>query len=210
MNLHAAFVPPSWLVQPALEVVAGEPERAPVEAGKRRLFGRRREDDRVLAPTPGRQLLDVLDESQVFVPITTFGYITRTDAERLADAVSEATAHLKPATLRFAGGSALVEPEDRCVWTELVGDTQEMNNLRAIAGAVTSSVERLGLFCDRRRLKPRLALATINDYTTVEHLEAVLARLEEYKSEPWIIQEVAIMHRTYDISSVWHAAPIGR
>ena len=210
MNLHAAFVPPPWLVQPALDVVEGKQAREQVVAApKRKIFGRRHADDSP-APYTGRPRLDVLDQSQVFVPITTFGYITRTDAERLADAVSEATAHLKPATLRMAGGAALVDPEDRCVWTELVGDEQEINNLRAIASAVVSSVERLGLFCDRRRMKPRVALATINDFTTVEHLEDVLHRLEEWKSEPWIVQEVAIMHRTYDISSVWHASPVGR
>jgi len=46
----------------------------------------------------------------------------------------------------------------------------------------------------------------INDATTAEHLEQVLAALSAYESEPWRITEVSILQRG---DGVWRAVPVG-
>jgi hypothetical protein len=71
---------------------------------------------------------------------------------------------------------------------------------------VVSAVEPLGFFCDRRQFRPRIAVATINDATTAEHLEQVLGALSAYESEPWPVAEVTILQRG---SGVWRTVPVG-
>ena len=57
--------------------------------------------------------------------------------------------------------------------------------LRGIAREVVAAVEPLGFYCDRRQFRSRIPIATINDRTSVEHLEVMLGALEAYASEVW-------------------------
>jgi 2'-5' RNA ligase len=218
MHLHAALVPPSELTRPVIEVVRGlePPRRAdrPVEqqpTSRRGLF-RRREEPRPAPPPPSEPLLDVIDVERLSLPITDFGYLAAPDARRLLKAITDALAELDPVTVRVSGGAALVDEDDRSVWAELSGDPDDLTGLRRVASAVVASVQPLGLFCDRRQFKPRLALATINDQTTAEHLEAVLASLADWDGEPWLVDHVQLLQRATDrrgASAVWASVPIG-
>jgi hypothetical protein len=119
------------------------------------------------------------------LPITDFGFLASGHARRLVDALTVVCAGL-PArpTVRVSGGSALVDPDDRSVWAELTGSDEDLEALRVVAQAVVTGVEPLGFFCDRRQSKPRSALATNTEATTVEHLERVLEALSAYRSWP--------------------------
>lgn len=207
MHLHAAFVPPAEERRALVDLVlAQEPgPPSPEPAASRGLF--RRSTPAAPVTAPSGPLLDVADTDSVLLPITDFGYLASGDARRLADALVEVCAALPPGpTVRVHGGSALVDPDDRSVWAELTGSDDDLEAMRRIASSVVSGVERLGFFRDRRRFKHRLAVATINDATTAEHLERVLAALDAHESEPWSVDEVAILQRG---SGVWRTVPVG-
>jgi len=151
--------------------------------------------------------LDVTPLDRLTLPITAFGYLTSVDARRLVDALDRVCADLPPGPIvQVSGGSALVDPDDRSVWAELSSTEEDLDALRTIARAVVSGVEPLGFFCDRRQFRPRFDVARINDATTVEDLEQVLAALSAYRSEPWTVAEVAILQRG---SGVWRTLPLG-
>lgn len=204
MNLHAAFVPPAAVRRALADLVAAQ-EVAPPEAApsRRGLFSRRPPE----AEAPSARPLDVLDPELALLPITDFGYVASGDARRLVDAVSRVCSEVTAApTVLVSGGAALIDPDDRSVWADLSGSEDDLEALRTIAREVVSGVEPLGFFRDRRRFRPRFPVATINDATTVEHLERVLAALGSYRSEPWVVDELAILQRG---SGVWRTVPIG-
>lgn len=208
MHLHAAFVPPASVRQALVELLtAQEPvpaPPAPVEAS-RGLFRRKGTPEPEVVPSA--PMLDLLPADRLVLPITDFGYLNAGDARRLGDAVERACAELpRGPTVRVSGGSALIDPADRCVWAELEVADDDLEALRTIARSVVSAVEPLGFFCDRRRFRPRIAVATITDATTVEHLEQVLAALTDYQSAPWRMAEVDIMQRG---AGVWRTVMVG-
>jgi hypothetical protein len=207
VNLHSAFVPPAEVRQSLLDLLADqEPATAPRQGARasRGLFRRSTPEP---APAPSRPLLDVVRDDRLVLPITDFGNVTSVDARRLIDAVQAACADFpRGVSVRVSGGAALIDPNDRSVWAEIEVADDDLDVLRTIAREVVSAVEPLGLFCDRRQFRPRFAVATINDATTVEHLEQVLAALSAYRSEPWEIAEVAILQRGV---GVWRTVAIG-
>jgi hypothetical protein len=201
------LIPPVEVRRALVDLVTG-PEPAPagdsVARPSRGLFRRGTPGP---APEPVGPLLDVTQVDRAVLPVTDFGYVTSSDARRLGDAVEHACAELpRGPSVRVAGGSALIDPADRSVWAELAADEDDLGALRAIARAVVSAVEPLGFFCDRRQFRPRIAVATINDATTAEHLEQVLGALSAYESEPWPVAEVTILQRG---SGVWRTVPVG-
>ncbi len=204
MHVHAAFLPPSPIRQALADLVTAQ-EPAPPEAApaRRGVFGRRTPDQ---VPAPQGPLLDAFDPEQILLPITDFGFLTSGDARRLVDALDAVCGPLPRPTVRVSGGAALVDPADRSVWADVTGTDDELGAMRAIAQAVVSGVEPLGFFCDRRQFRPRFPIATITDDTTVEHLEQVLAALDGYSSEPWTIDEVAVIQRG---AGTWRTVPIG-
>jgi hypothetical protein len=205
VHLHAAFVPPPETVVALVAAVRGQEPAATAAVSERRgLFGRRTPEP----AAPAGPLLDVLDPERVLVPITDFGYVASGDARRLGDTLEQVCAGLPPGpTLRVRGGAALVDPDDRSVWAEIAGSEEDLAAMRAIAQAVVAGVEPLGYFCDRRQFKPRLAVATITETTTVEHLEQVLATLDTLDAPPWQVGEVTLMQRG---AGTWRVLPVGR
>jgi 2'-5' RNA ligase len=204
VHLHAAFVPPAPVRQALVALVSVEQlssETAP--ASRRGFFARRTAESPMAASGPQ---LNVLEPEQVVLPITDFGYLASGDARRLVDALIGACAALPVPTVRVSGGAALVDPDDRSVWADLSASDDEVGAMRAIAQAVVTAVEPLGLYCDRRRFRPRFPIARITDHTTVEHLEQVLAALSSYTSEPWTVDEVSVLQRG---SGAWRSVPVG-
>jgi hypothetical protein len=208
VHLHAVFIPPDEVRRALVDLVARqEPAPAePVEPTPSRGLFRRSTPEPVVLP-PSGPLLDIAPADRLVLPVTDFGYVTSGDARRLGEAVERACAELPGGpSVRVSGGAALIDPQDRSVWADLAIPDEDLDSLRTIAQAVVSAVEPLGYFCDRRRFRPRLAVATINDATTAEHLEQVLAALSAYESEPWTITEVSILQRG---EGVWRAVPVG-
>jgi len=209
VHLHAAFVPPRAVAEALAQLLVSlEPTPEPPAPPTRRgLFGRRTAEREGSPTARTGPLLDAVPPDKMLLPITDFGYLASGDARRLVDAVAQACAALPVGpTLHISGGSALVDPEDRSVWADLAGTEKDLDAMRGAARAVVSAVEPLGFFCDRRQFRPRLAVATITDDTTVEHLEQVLHALAAYSSESWNVTEVAVLQRG---SGVWRTVPIG-
>jgi hypothetical protein len=195
VHLHAAFLPPPALLEQLAELVRAQEPPPPAATGgpeKRGLFGRRQES--IEAAVPAAPLLDVVDVSEMAVPITNFGFVPTATARALAQVVSVATSRYQPPRVTFSGGAALVDEDDRYVWAQLRSDDDGVEVMRGIAREVVSAVEPLGLFCDRRMFRDRVPVATINDNTTVEHLEKVLSALEAHTSA-WTVTEVSVLRR---------------
>lgn len=209
MHLHAAFIPPASVRQALFDLLtAQEPvPQPPVAVETPRGLFRRKGTPEPEEEVPTGPLLDLVPVDSLVLPITDFGYLNAEDARRLGDAVERACAELpRGPSVRVSGGSALIDPDDRSVWAELEVTDDDLAALRTIARTVVSSVEPLGFFCDRRRFRPRLAVATINDATTVEHLEQVLGALSDYQSAPWKMAEVDVLQRG---AGVWRTVMVG-
>lgn len=211
MNLRAAFIPPAPARHELAALVrALEPAPEAAQSGRRGLFGRRTAD--LAAPTtpttPTQPQLQVLEPEGVLIPLTDLGNLASGDARRVLDALTAACVELPPGpTVRISGGAALVDPDDRSVWADLAASDDEVGAMRAVAQTIVSAVQPLGLFCDRRQFRPRFPIATITETTTVEHLEQVLGALATYSSDPWTVDEIALVQRG---SGVWRTVPIGR
>ena len=207
MNLRAALIPPASARNELAALVQAQ-QSAPETAGpgRRGLFGRRTSEP-AAATDPSPPPLRVIDPEGVLVPVTDLGNLASGDARRVLDALTAACAELPPGpTVRISGGSALIDPDDRCVWAELAASDEEVDALRTVANTIVSAVQPLGLFCDRRQFRPRFPVATITDTTTVDHLERVLGALTSYASDPWTVGEIALVQRG---SGVWQTVPIG-
>lgn len=207
VHLHAVFVPPPALLQELTALVRAQEPPPPAEPapGRRGLFGRRQEEATAPAAPPG-PLLDVLGTDDMTVPITNFGFVHTATARTLVSAIAAATERYAAPQVVLSGGSALVDEDDRYVWAHLRSDDDGVEVMRGIAREVVSAVEPLGLFCDRRMFRDRVPVATINDATTVEHLEKVLAALDAHTSEPWTVTQLTVLRRGVGL---WDHVPIG-
>jgi len=203
--LHGVFVPPRDALEELVGVVrSGRREPAVEPEPKRGLFGRRSAD--VVAPQQPPVLIDVPIDS-LRLPITSFGNLTTNDARRLVAALSEAAAGWAWPVVRFAGGGALEFPGDRAVWARLDGDVV---GITAIARDVTTTVERLGLFVDRRAFRPMLAVATVTESTVGSDLEQVVDALDGLSGQPWQVDTVVLTVTAGDGSTQeYERIPIG-
>ncbi len=197
MHLHAAITPPPDLVAEARAALSGQ--RADVgpgdvREGRRGRIGLRLRRERVEVPV-GPDGLDLLDPAMVLLPLTSFGKVTPRDAGRVSEAIAEALAPLTRPVLRAQGGVALEPMGDDRVWVGLVGDEA---GLRAVASAVVAAVERVGIFCDRRIVRPHLPLARVNQHTTEADLESALAALAALPGRAWTIDHVSLLQRPAD------------
>jgi hypothetical protein len=201
MLVHGAIVPPRTVLEavdavlrsvPAPVASDGETPTSPRKGLLGRL-GKHRSD----APEPVPAAVDVLEHvpiSHMYLPVTEFGNLTTSDAHTLAAAITEAAATWSPATVHFAGGTALDFPGDWSVWAKLDGD---VDPVLAIARGMTQCVERLGLFVDRRLFRPMLSLATVTEATTGPYLQAVVDALDAFRGEDWTIDHISLMTKTF-------------
>jgi hypothetical protein len=207
VHLHAAFIPPAENLDALTSLVRAlePPPQAAAPPVERRSVFARRTPEPPPAVEPAGPVLDLLGLDQMWVPITDFGFVRTGVARQLVDAVTRAAQRYEPPHVSLAGGSALIDEDDRHVWVELQGVDDGIEAMRGIAREVVAVVEPLGFYCDRRQFRSRIPLATINDRTTVEHLEVVLAALDAHH-EPWVVGEFALLQRHM---GVWQTVPIG-
>jgi 2'-5' RNA ligase len=197
MLVHGAIVPPRALLEAVDAVVrsVGVPVEASVEAagpkGLRGRFGRHRAD--VEPPAEVVPMLEHVPVKDMRLPITGFGNLTTHDAHRVTEEIRQAAARWRPATVRFAGGTALDFPGDWSVWAKLDGD---VDDLSAMARSVPQAVERLGFFVDRRKFRPMLSVATVTPATTGPFLQEVVDALEAFRGEEWAV-EVSLLKETF-------------
>jgi hypothetical protein len=129
------------------------------------------------------------------VPITDFGFVQQNVRRGVMDAIARAAERFSPPRVALKGGAALVDDKDRFVWVEVRADDDGIEVMRGIAREIVEGVEPLGLYCDRRQFRARIPLAEVNDATTVEHLEQVLAALDAHVNELWTVYEVSVIQR---------------
>ena len=134
--------------------------------------------------------LDLVPSDDLALPVTAFGNVTTSDAQRIVDAITEQTEGWAAPTLHFAGGTALDFPGDRSVWAKVDGD---VSDLMSIARGVPQSVERLGFFVDRRVFRPMLSVATVTESTTAPDLNSVVDALNDFRGQDWRIDAVVLL-----------------
>ncbi len=208
MHLHAAFVPPAPLVTELIALIRAQtppPPESPRPVERRSLLGRRTVEEQP-PPEPTGPLLDLLEPSSMWVPVTDFGFVRPTIARDLVATIARAAERYAPPRVVLSGGAALVDDDDRFVWVELKADDDSVELMRGISREVVAVVEPLGFYCDRRKFRSRIPLAAVNDLTTVEHLEVVIAALDAHVSEPWTVDEMLILQRG---AGTYHRVAVG-
>jgi 2'-5' RNA ligase len=190
MLVHGAILPPRAALEAVTEVVHAVPVpyEEPPAAAPKGLFSRlgRGKVETATETAAPPAMLEFPPIGRIQLLVTEFGNLTTNDARGLADEIAGALEDFAAPTVRFAGGTALDFPGDWSVWAKLAGDVDE---LAAIARQVTSGVERLGLFVDRRLFRPMVPIATVTTATTGPYLQAVVDALEAFEGEEW---EVAL------------------
>jgi len=183
MHIFAALLLPPDVLEHARSVVDSVESAAAVSAaggpaGRHRRGWRRRAEP----PPPSGPMLDVLPTAIIHLPIARFGNLSLFDATRLADTMEREAKAWQSPRLHLAGGVALEPEGDDSVWVRLAGDLDELGTVRA---GVTRVAQGCQIYVDRRVFRPEVRLATVNDLTTPEHLEAVLAALDGHESAAW-------------------------
>jgi 2'-5' RNA ligase len=197
MLVHGAIVPPRAALEAVDAVVRSvrvPVEQAPDPAGSKGLrgrFGRHRAD--VEPPPPPPAMLEHVPVADMQFPVTAFGNLTTHDTHRVTQTIKEVATDWHPATVRFAGGTALDFPGDWSVWAKLEGDLDEV---LAMARSVPQSVEALGFFVDRRKFRPMMSVAKVTPATTGPFLEEVVAALDAFQGEEWSA-EVVLLKETF-------------
>lgn len=209
MRLHAAIIPPSAVLDALADALHPSMMQSRSETSGRDhpsfrkgflgRIGKRDADTHARGSHVGTQLLDreldLIPPDRMSLPLAGFGNVTGGDIARLTEALHTATFGKEPASVRLSGGTALEFPSDRCVWAKLAGDVAAVT---AMAREVNQVVERLGFYVDRRQYRPWLAVATINDETTADHLQAVIDALDAFEGEPWTVDYVSLARTSYD------------
>lgn len=208
MHLHTVVVPPRHIldeVVAAVQAATLTTAAAPGDSSpprRRGVLQRVRRRDAEGTATAGPRVpaleLDHLAAEAMTIPLAGFGNVTRSDAGRLAAALRTAAAAAPVSSVRLAGGTALEFAGDRCVWARLEG---EIDSLTAMARTVTQTVEQLGFYVDRRKFRPMLAVASVNDATTATRLEAVVEALDAFSSETWTVDHILLMRASYESST---------
>jgi len=197
MLVHGAFIPPRAACEAVAAVVRavpvpGTPEDEKGGRGIRGRLGRHRATRPADVPEEPA-VLEHVPVDRMVVPITGFGNLTRHDAHRVADAITAEAAGWPPATVSFAGGTALDFPGDWSVWARVAGDVEAFS---AAARSVVQCVERLGFFVDRRQYRPMLSVATVTPATTGPYLQSVVDALDAFRGEEWVAA-ISLTNQTF-------------
>lgn len=199
MQLQVGLLPPRGILESVAEVVrACESERAqPAPAPSRRGLLKRLGGGRAgEAPPPPAPPLDLVPADQAYVPIASFGNLTRPESMRLVEALAAAAAQC-PAPRLSVGGLAETVLDGE-VALALGGD---VDGLTQLARGITRSVERLGLFVDRRRFRPALLVATASAGADAESLARVTAALSEHAAQAWAVEHLSLLQMGYDLGA---------
>jgi 2'-5' RNA ligase len=202
MRLFAAVVPPPELSEQLVALLA--PSTVPLAEPSRRRFALRRgrpSADAAATTSPASRELTVLDAAAVHVHLASFGNVALGDVTKLTEALRRGAATWPRHELGLAGGTALEFAGDDAVWADVEGDVPRLSELARQVAAVG---QRLGFFVDRRKFRPRLAVARITEETTAPYLEDVVARLEQHRSPTWTVDRLSLMQRPNDAEGPDH------
>jgi 2'-5' RNA ligase len=166
MRLFAAIVPPRHAVEELVE--------------------------ELLAAGAGSRELDLVSTEEMYLPVTSFGNVSHSDAQQLVATLARAASSWPRPDLRFSGSAALEWPGDRNVWARLDGD---VDGLLTVGRGVPPTVQRLGFLVDRRVFRPWMAVGSINDDTTAPFLEKVVERLGDFKGTMWTMSALTVMRK---------------
>jgi hypothetical protein len=199
--LFAALVPPAAEldrarvtvagVAPAPDPAADTPSDARHRAGARRWFGRRRAKE----PEQPDPMLTLVPRALMNTQIVKFGNLSSSDAIELGDALAERAAEWSSPRLRLAGGFVRQLDGRTSVWTGITGDVEEV---RDVIRGVSHVAQGLHMFVDRRMFRPEIQLATANQRTTPDYLDAVVAELETFESNAWWQSTLTLLVPTED------------
>lgn len=154
--------------------------------------------DTVRSVDPTMRELDPTPADRLRIPVTGFGNVAQRDAETLLTALRHAAAEWPRPEVRFAGSAALEFPGDTSVWARMDGD---VDGLETVGRGVPPAVQRIGFLVDRRQFRSWLAVGEINDRTTAPYLERLVGALDDFKGQPWTLEQLTIMRRVPTESS---------
>jgi 2'-5' RNA ligase len=192
--LFAAIVPPQeildeiWSVAEAAstDVLVEPPPGGRRKTSRRRLLRPKQTSD-VDRPGP---VLDLARAIDVTLPMAKFGNLALNDANRLAEALTEAATEWSSPRLQLGGCSTLESETDPSIWVDLEGDLDDL--LTAIRG-VHGVAKGLRFFVDRRVFQPRVRLGGVRPDATEPELEALLARLARFETDAWWQTEFSLL-----------------
>ena len=197
MRLFAALLPPPDVLDHVRSVVDSvevevEPERPVVVGppGRHRLGRKRPATEEAEPPAPTGPMLDLIAPEALHLPIAKFGNLALDDATRLANTMDRDARGWATPRLRLAGGLALEPEGDYSVWVRLAGDVDALGTVRH---GVSRAAQGLHFFVDRRVFRPEVQLGMINDRTTAEYLEQLLAALDAFESAAWWQTTVSLL-----------------
>lgn len=206
MHLHTAIVPPLDVLDEVVAAVqaACPPEQAPeaeppatLPPGGARWLRRRPRTSKVPDPEAAPALLPQLDLvplEEMSIPVAGFGKVTSGDHLRLAAALRRVADQTPRPTLRLAGATALEFEGDRHVWLRVAGGTDVLSSAMR---ELTTVVEQLGFYVDRRKFRPLLAVATVTSTATADYLQEVVDSLDKFSGRSWELDHVHLMRLTY-------------
>lgn len=138
----------------------------------------------------------MLEADQACVPMARFGNLTVPESMRLAEEIG-ADAAGWPAPRLYAEGLGATVTEGSLA-VGLHGDVDELTD---IARGVTRSVERLGLFVDRRAFRAALVVATVRVGAgpgSSEDVDRVNGVLAAHRGAPWIVDHLSLLKLVHD------------
>ena len=148
--------------------------------------------DLVRSVAPGTRELTPIEVPDLRIPVTNFGNVALHDAETLLQTLRTQSARWPQPELRFHGHAALEWEGDKCVWSKLDGDVDE---LITVGREVPKVVQPLGFLVDRRKFRPWIAVGSITDATTLPYLERLTAALDEFKGAPWTLESLTVFRK---------------
>ena len=131
----------------------------------------------------------------MWVPVTDFGFVRPAVARDLVATIARAARAVRRAASGPVGGVRTRRRGRSLRLGRAEGRRRLGRGDRGISREVVAVVEPLGFYCDRRQFRSRIPLAAVNDLTTVEHLEIVIAALDTHVSETWTVDEMLILQR---------------
>lgn len=195
MQVRIGVLLPLEVLEPVAGVIASSSAPVPgTGAPARRGLLRRKATTPVVEAPPVS--LDVLAPGQAHLRLASLGNVTVGQATQLADVLGEAAAGWSAPTLHVDGVAENDDP--RALVVALAGD---VDALRELARNVLQTVERLGLFLDRRAFRPAVTVATAPE-ESVGALEAARAALAGYRGQSWTVGGLSLLKLEYDGAAV--------
>ncbi len=148
--------------------------------------------DLVHSVVPGTRELNPVTVGDMRMPVTNFGNVALQDAETLLQTLRHESARWPRPELRCHGHAALEWEGDKCVWSKLDGD---LDDLVTVGREVPKVVQPLGFLVDRRKFRPWLAVGSITDATTLPYLERLTAALDEFKGALWTLETLTVFRK---------------